>query len=135
MSNHYFLFSEQTGECVEAVAVVGSRAAPRIEANALQAFLVYHHINAPGADLFIRNIDSLADGGRSIVRSLEEAAEIVDQMVGVEGFEPPILIWTKNNYRALAERDCGLRVMLQEYEAAPSGGIWVRRTADGRLIS
>lgn len=135
MSYHYFLFSEQTGECVEVVAVVGSRAAPRIEANALQSFLLYHHINAPGADLSLRDMDSLADGCRGMVESLDEAAEMVDQMAGFEGFEPPILIWTEKNYRSLVERDCGLKRMLQEYEEAPSGGVWVRRTADGRLVS
>ncbi|MEJ6003764.1 hypothetical protein [Paucibacter soli] len=133
MSSHYYLFCEQTGECVEAVAHVGSRPGPRIEANALQAFLCYHYIKASGAPMVMREIDSIARD-RSLVSSVEAAAEEFESMGGFPGYEPPVMVWTEKNYRSLASRADGLDGMLHEYEQAPSGGVWVRRAVDGRII-
>ncbi|TXH00075.1 MAG: hypothetical protein E6R08_01160 [Nevskiaceae bacterium] len=134
MSNHYYLFCEQTGECVEAVAHVGNRSGPRMQANALQAYLVYHHIKAGGAPLVLRNVDDIGGRGRSLMESLEEVSEEFDSIGDSPGYTPPVLIWTDENYRSLAARAEGLAAMLSEYEQAPSGGVWVRRTADGRII-
>lgn len=133
MSSHYYLYCEKTGECVEAVAHVGSRAGPRIEANALQAFLVYHHMTANGAPLVLRNVDSFASD-RSLMSSLEDVAQEFESIGSFPGYQSPIMVWTEENYRSLAKRAEGLAEMLDEYEHAPSGGLWVRRTVDGRII-
>lgn len=133
MSSHYYLFCEVTGECVEAVAHVGGRIGPRIEANALQAFLVYHHIKASGAALVMRQLESVSRD-RNIVASLEEAAEESESIGDFPGYKPPVMIWTERNYRSLSSRADGLAAMLNEYEQSPSGGVWVRRTAEDRVI-
>lgn len=133
MSSHYYLYCEKTGECVEAVAHVGSRSGPRIQANALQAFLVYHHMVASGAPLVLRDVDEISSD-RSLMSSLEEAAQEMESIGGFPGYQPPIMVWTEANYRSLAQRAKGLGEMLDEYEHAPSGGVWVRRTVDGRII-
>ena len=139
MSNHYFLYCEKTGECVEAVAHVGNKSSPRIEANALSAFLVYHQEQASGAPLVMRNVDSLGNdefGGndRSLMSSLEDAAEEYESVGSFPGYKSPIMIWTEANYRSLAARLPKVAEWLDEYERAPSGGGWVRRTVDGRII-
>ncbi len=133
MSSHFYLFSEETGECVEAVAHVGSRSGPRIEANALQAFLLYHHKKASGKPLVMREIDAIARDS-TLVSSLEEAAEDFEMVGGFGVYKKPIMIWNEANYRSLAKRLPGLAEMLTEYEHAPGGGLWVRRTVDGRII-
>lgn len=66
--------------------------------------------------------------------SLEGAKEEFESIGDFPGYKPPILAWTEENYRALAKRDAGLAKILEEYESAPSGGVWVRRTVDGRII-
>lgn len=134
MSSHYYLYCERTGECAEAVAHVGSTSGPRIEANALQAFLVYHHLHATGTPLVLRDIDSIDGDDRSVFSSLDDVAQEFESIGSFAGYQSPILIWTEENYRALAGRDVGLAAKLEEYENAPSGGVWVRRTVDGRII-
>lgn len=133
MSQHYYLYCEQTGECVEVVAESGCKAWPRIEANALQAFLTYHHIKAPGAALTMCQLERICVD-RHIVESLEEAAEEFASIGDFPGYKPPVMIWTENNFRALASRVEGLAAQLEDFEQAPSGGVWVRRNQEGRII-
>ena len=80
----------------------------------------------------MRDIDSITQDG-TLVYSLEEAAEEFEN-VNSPGYQKPILIWTEKNYLSLANRQKGLAETLTEYEQAPSGGVWVRRTVDGRII-
>lgn len=132
MSYHFYLFCEQTNECVEVAAHVGNVVTPRIQANALQAFLTYHHIKACGAPLVIWEIDSIAQD-RSVVTSLEEAAAEFESVGSYAGYQAPIMLWTEQNYRALSERAPGLAETLEEYAQAPGGGSWVRRTSEGHI--
>lgn len=138
MSNNYYLFCKDTNECIEVIANVGAQNGPRIEANALQAFLVYHHIVAPRftcASFTIENIDEVGeDPYRNIVTSLEEMQKDIDDNSWMDDYETPILKWTNDNYKVLSARDTGLEKSLNEYENAASGGLWVRKTIDGKLI-
>lgn len=133
MSSHFFLYCEQTGECVEAIARVGNWCGPRIEANALQAFLVYHHIKAGGAMMRIVELESISRD-RNIVASLEEAVDEKESIGDFAGYKAPVMIWTEKNFRELAARADRLVAALEDYAQAPSGGTWVRRTVEGRLI-
>lgn len=133
MSNYYYLYCDQTNECIEVVAEVGCKPSPRIQANALQAFLTYHHIKAPGAALTMCQLDRISVD-RNIVESLEDAAEDFESIGGFPQYKPPVMIWTENNFRALASRMDGLAAQLEDFEQAPSGGVWVRRTQEGRTI-
>lgn len=139
MSNYFYLLCEETNECIEVIASVGCKPGPRIDANALQAFLVYHHINAlPSyrAPIFsIHNIDSIGDDPyRNIVTSLEERQQDIDQNSWMPDYATPVIKWTSENYRALAARANDLDNRLTEYENAYGGGLWVRKTNDGRII-
>ena len=142
MSNYYYLFCKETNECIEVIASVGAKPGPRIEANALQAFLVYHHVSSylpyvgPTPTFTIQNIDSLGeDPYRNIVTSLEERQQDIDQNSWMPDYATPIIKWTNENYRALAARANDLDNRLTEYENAYGGGLWVRKTIDGRIIS
>lgn len=138
MSSYYYLFCEQTNECIEVVATVGAKPGPRIDANALQAFLVYHHMVASQftcPSFTLENIDDISDAtGRISVTSLDEMKQYINSNSWIDGYTSPILIWTEDNYKSLADRANGLASRLSEYENAPSGGIWVRKTVDGRII-
>lgn len=132
MSSYQHLYCQQTHECIEVVACVGNWKGPRIDANALQAFLVYHFLVAPGAPLVTWE-DGTISYGRFITDSIEEL-ELQRELAGNPPREKlPVLIWTGQNYRALAGRADGLAAVLSDYEQ-DGGGLWVRRTADGRLI-
>ncbi len=140
MSDYYYLFCKETNECIEVIASVGCKPGPRIDANALQAFLVYHHIVAHPtyrAPAFtIHNIDSIGeDPYRNIVTSLEEWQQDIDHNSWMPDYATPIIKWTSENYRSLAARAKDLDNRLTEYENAPGGGLWVRKTTDGRIIS
>lgn len=133
MASYHYLYCQQTDECIEVVACVGNWKGPRIEANALQAFLVYHFLKAPGAPLVTWEAGSISRG-RFMVDSLEELAEQKDLAGDPPREKLPVLLWTEQNHRALAARAEGLGDTLRDLEAAPSGGVWIRRTSDGRLI-
>jgi hypothetical protein len=138
MSDYYYLLCKETNECIEVIASVGAKPGPRIEANALQAFLLYQHMvtgpyNCPS--LTIMNIDSIGeDPYRNTVYSLEEMQQDIDQNSWMPDYATPILIWTDENYRALSSRLSDLNKHLSDYESAISGGTWVRKTIAGRII-
>lgn len=76
MSEHYYLYCKATNEAVEAVATVGGKDGPRIEPDALGAFLAYHRASGH-LELCLRNGENL-----------NSAVEV----------------WTKANYQDLAGR-------------------------------
>ena len=121
MPIHYHLYCEKTGECVEAVAIVGRKSFPQIDANALGAFLVYHQLAAAGEPLVLVQLDSL-EGDRNLLTSLEEVEDERESIGQFPGYTPPVLIWTKDNYRAFAARAPRLNESLDEIEA--EAGVW-----------
>jgi len=132
VSSHHYLYCEETDECVEVIACVGNWRGPRLNANALQAFLSYHFLKAPGAPMAIWESQSIAKG--DITDSLAVIAEQLELADGDPRDRLPALVWTGENYLALVARAEGLAVTLQGYEHAPGGGKWVRQTVDGRTI-
>ena len=132
MSSHHYLYCRETDECVEVIACVGNWRGPRLDANAVQAFLTYHFLTAPGAALVIWESESIAGG--DLTDSMKVLAEQRDLADGDPRDRLPALVWTGENYRTLAERAEGLSATLHDYEQAPGGGRWVRKTSDGRII-
>jgi len=133
MSTHYHLYCEKTGECVEAVAHVGNTSVPRIEANALGAFLLYHQVVADNAPFVLIQLDALEDD-RSIMSSLQEVADEQESIGSYAGYKRPVLKWTKDNYLSLAGRNSRVLEGINDFERGPSGGTWVRKTNEGRII-
>jgi len=84
-----------------------------MNANVLACFLAYHaSIGLHGSHEFtLRNIRDSAD------ENLDEALE-----------------WTEANFRNLLARAPIALLAQEQFEQAPSGGVWVRRTIDGRII-
>ena len=127
MSTYYCIFCKQTNECIEIIAEVGCKAGPRIEANALQAFLLYHHLafKLTPLDLTIKNMDSF-DYGVNMHTSLEDIKAEFESIGSFTGYQPPVLLWNNENYKSLSARAPGLIDKLDSYQHAPGGGLWVR---------
>jgi hypothetical protein len=123
MSSHYYLYCEQTGECIEALAHGGSKTFPRIEANAMGAFLLYQHKVSPGAGLRIVNVDSFGDD-RSLMGSLAEVEDEFASVGDFSGYQSPILVWSDKNYRELVGRRPDVLAVLAEFEL--TAGTWAR---------
>lgn len=121
MSTHYHLYCEKTGECIEAVAHVGNASTPRVDANAMGAFFLYHQMTVDSAPLVLIQLDSL-DEDRTILDSLEAVAEETQRVGGFHGYKPPVLVWTDANYRSLAARSPVVLKNLSEFEHR--AGVW-----------
>lgn len=123
MSTYLFLCCDKTGECVEVIAHVGSKIVPRLPANAVGAFLVYHEAVAPGAGFAVRELEAFS-AGRNVFSSLSDAAEDFAQVGGLAGYVDPVLVWTEANYHELMARRPRVAGMLREIEGA--GAVWTR---------
>jgi hypothetical protein len=106
------LYCKATNEHVEAMRC-GSSTAQSMNANVLACFLAYHaSIGLRGSHAFtLRNIRDSSD------ENLDESLE-----------------WTEANFRKLLARAPIALLAQEQFEQAPSGGVWVRRTIDGRII-
>lgn len=98
LSNHFYLHCEVTNEAVETVAEVGGKDGPRIDPNALGAFLAYHR--AMGQyDFRLRNADDFDD-------------------------EHWPTIWDQGSYRELVGREPRVSAVVLNME---SQWVWIRR--------
>lgn len=115
MSSHYYLYCDQTKECIEAVACVGSTSAPRIQPNALGAFLTYHLLVAPGAELRLVQLDSVKKD-RNTCSSVQELTDERESLGSFAGYTPPVMVWDAENYHEFMGRKSDLLPMMNKFE-------------------
>ncbi len=120
MSSHFYLYCEETDECVETVAHVGDKTCPRIDANALGAFLTYHLREAPAAAFRLVEVESFSDD--RTCHSLAELAEDMESIGSFAGYRRPTLVWDGCNYREFASRRQDLGESLRDFEQ--NAGLW-----------
>jgi len=126
MSAHFHLWCKETDEATETIAIVGDKTFPRIEANALSAFLLYHFTVAPGAELKIVELDGYPDlKERNTCDSLKALEQEIESIGDFEGYEKPIMLWTESNYHEFISREPGLANMLRDFEDRAS--VWVKK--------
>lgn len=126
MSADFHLWCKETDEATEVIGIVGNKTFPKIEPNALNAFLLYHFIVAPGAELKIVNIDIYPDiKERNVCDSLKALEQEIESIGDFEGYEKPILLWTESNYHEFICREPELANMLKDCEAR--AGTWVKK--------
>lgn len=109
MSTDLHLYCKATNECVETLRS-GSTTTQQLDANVLACFLAYH------ASLTIR-------GSNEFMLRESDADDLDDS-----------ILWTPENYRDLLARAPEVMRGQEGFEQANNGGVWVRRTIDGRVI-